>query len=352
MSDPASAPTPGALPAPRFERQARFAPLGPAGQVRLSERRVLIVGCGALGGVLAQWLTRAGVGELVLVDRDVVEETNLPRQVLFSEEHAAAGSPKVTAAAETLASIGGPTRIEPHAVHLDADQLLELGAGVDLILDGTDNMATRYLVNDYAVREGVPWIYAGVVSSGGLVLSVQPGEGPCLRCVFPDPPPPGALPTCDTAGVLGPAVGAIASMQAGLALRQLSGAEPASPALIDLDVWSGSARRLSVPRAPACPCCAERRFEFLEGATADDAVSLCGRNTVQVLPPPGAPAPAAELVAANLRSAGIEVLQAGPLLRFTADGNRVTLFPDGRALVEGTEDTSKARAVVARWVGA
>ena len=217
MSDPAAAPPPG--PAPRFERQARFAPLGVAGQQRLAERRVLIVGCGALGGVLAQWLTRAGVGELVLVDRDVVEETNLPRQVLFTEEHAAAGAPKVTAAAETLASIGGPTRITPHAVHLNADQLLELGAGVDLILDGTDNMATRYLVNDYAVREGVPWIYAGVVSSGGLVLSVQPGEGPCLRCVFPDPPPPGALPTCDTAGVLGPAVGAIASMQAGLALR-------------------------------------------------------------------------------------------------------------------------------------
>ena len=336
----------------RFERQARFAPLGPEGQARLETKRVLLVGCGALGGVLAQWLTRAGVGELILVDRDVVEETNLPRQVLFTAEHAAAGTPKVSAAAETLELIGGPTRLTSHAVHLNADRLLELGANVDLILDGTDNMATRYLVNDYAVREGVPWIYAGVVSSGGLVLAIQPGEGPCLRCVFPDPPPPGALPTCDTAGVIGPAVGVIASMQAGLALRQLAGEDPPAPALIDLDVWSGSVRRLPVPRAPSCPCCATGDFEFLEGATADEAVSLCGRNTVQVLAPAGAPAPVPDLVAANLRSAGIEVRQAGPLLRFTAEGHRVTLFPDGRALVEGTEDTSKARAVVARWVGA
>ena len=323
----------------RFERQARFAPLGAEGQARLAQRRVLLVGCGALGGVLAQWLTRAGVGELILVDRDVVEETNLPRQVLFTAEHAATGAPKVSAAAETLGLIGGPTQLIPHAVHLNADRLLELGANVDLILDGTDNMATRYLVNDYAVREGIPWIYAGVVSSGGLVLAIQPGVGPCLRCVFPDPPPPGALPTCDTAGVIGPAVGAIASMQAGLALRQLAGEEPPTPALIDLDVWSGSVRRLPVPRAPQCPCCVAGDLEFLEGATADEA-------------PAGAPAPVADLVAANLRSAGIEVRQAGPLLRFTAEGHRVTLFPDGRALVEGTEDTSRARAVVARWVGA
>jgi molybdopterin-synthase adenylyltransferase len=337
---------------PRFERQARFGPLGPEGQARLAQRRVLLVGCGALGGVLAQWLTRAGVGELLLVDRDIVEESNLPRQVLFEAAHATTGTAKVAAAAETLARIGGPTRVIPHAVHLNADQLLELGAGVDLILDGTDNMATRYLVNDFAVREHIPWIYAGVVSSGGLVLPVRPGEGPCLRCVFPEPPPPGVLPTCDTAGVIGPAVGAIASMQAGLALRLLGGADPPDAALVDMDVWSGSVRRLAVPRSETCPCCQQRRFDFLEGAAMDEAVSLCGRNTVQLLPPPGAPAPAADLIEANLRSAGIEVLRAGPLLRFTADAHRVTLFPDGRALVEGTEDTSRARAVLARWVGA
>ena len=337
---------------PRFERQARFAPLGAAGQARLAERRVLLVGCGALGGALAQWLTRAGVGELILVDRDFVEETNLPRQVLFTAAHAAAGTPKVTAAVESLSPIGGPTVLTPHAVHLDADRLLELGQGVDLVLDGTDNMGTRYLVNDFSVRGGVPWIYAGVVSGGGLVLPVLPGTGPCLRCVFPDPPPPGTLPTCDTAGVLGPAVGAIASMQAGLALRILGGEGPPDPALVELDVWSGTARRLPVPRAAGCPCCAERRFDFLEGAVADEAVSLCGRNTVQVLAAPGAPAPAMDLIAENLGAAGVDAARVGPLLRFTADGHRVTLFPDGRALVEGTEDTSRARAIVARWVGA
>lgn len=336
----------------RFERQARFAPLGEAGQRRLAERRVLLVGCGALGGVLAQWLARAGVGELVIVDRDVVEVTNLPRQVLFTEAHAREGVPKVTAAAESLALVGGPTQVTPHAAHLDADRLLDLGEGVDLILDGTDNMGTRYLVNDFAVREATPWIYAGVVSAGGLVLPVLPGRGPCLRCVFPDPPPPGTLPTCDTAGVLGPAVGAIASTQAGLALRLLAADEPPEPALVELDVWSGTARRLPVPRADACPCCGDRRFEFLEGGAVDEATSLCGRNTVQVLPPAGAPAPVMELIEGALRGAGLEPARVGPLLRFTAEEHRVTLFPDGRALVEGTEDTSRARAVVARWVGA
>ena len=239
----------------RFARQTRFAALGIEGQSALAESSVLLVGCGALGGVLAQWFVRAGVGHVALVDRDIVEETNLPRQVLFTAEHARTGSPKAHAAAEALASVGGPTRLEPHAAHLDGDLLRRLGADADLILDGTDNMATRYLINDYAVAHDTPWIYGGVVSSGGLVLPVLPGVGPCLRCIFPDPPPPGTLPTCDTAGVIGPAVGLIASMQAGLGLRILSGKSGGlEPALLELDAWTGAVRHLNVPRREGCPC--------------------------------------------------------------------------------------------------
>jgi len=177
----------------RFDRQERFAPLGPAGQARLERARVLVVGAGALGGVLAQNLVRAGVGTLVLADRDVVELTNLPRQVLFEDRHAAEATPKALAARETLARIGGPTVVEAHAVHVEASNLEQLAADADLILDGTDNLTTRYLINDFAVRSGVPWIYGGVVSSGGLVLAVRPGKSACLRCIFPDPPPPGTV---------------------------------------------------------------------------------------------------------------------------------------------------------------
>jgi adenylyltransferase/sulfurtransferase len=335
----------------RFARQTRFAPLGTDGQAALAEASVLLVGCGALGGVLAQWLVRAGVGHLAIVDRDIVDETNLPRQVLFTADHARSGSPKAHAAKEVLSDVEGPSRIDAHAAHLDGDLLLSLGESADLILDGTDNMATRYLVNDYSVSTGTPWIYGGVVSSGGLVLPVLPGQGPCLRCIFPEPPPPGTLPTCDTAGVIGPAVGLIASMQAGLALRILSGkASNLEPALVELDAWSGSVRHLTVPRRDDCPTCSARDFEFLDGRSSQtDAVSLCGRNTVQVMPQAKASLPAVE---ERLREAGVEVKRVGPLLRFEADGHRFTLFADGRTLVEGTEDAGRALSLVARWVGA
>lgn len=336
----------------RFDRQTRFAGLGEQGQRRLAEARVLVVGCGALGGAAAQWLARAGIGELRLVDRDIVELSNLPRQVLFSEEDAREGRPKADAAARALAAAGGPTRVEAFAEHVDARALGRLGGDVDLIVDGTDNMATRYLINDHCVKHGIPWIYGGVVSGAGLAMAVHPGEGPCLRCVFRDPPPPGSLPTCDTAGVIGPAVGLVASMQAGLALRLLGGTSPPpAGALLQLDAWGGDVRRLDVPRDDACPTCgAGGSYTFLEGDDAEETVSLCGRNTVQVFPPAGAPRLDGEALAARLREAGLDPLAVGPILRFEADGHRFTVFPDGRTLVEGTEDGGRARSLVARWI--
>lgn len=335
----------------RFARQTRFAPLGAEGQAALASSHVLVVGCGALGGVVASWLARAGVGRLTLVDRDIVEETNLPRQVLFTEAHAQEGTPKALAARDVLTSIGGPTTIEAHALHLGAEVLRDLGKDVSLILDGTDNMRTRYLINDFSVKNGIPWIYGGVVSGGGLVLPILPGHGPCLRCIFREPPPAGTLPTCDTAGVIGPAVGAVASMQSGLALRILAGRDDLTPGLVELDAWSGTVRRLEVPRDTNCPACGERSFPFLDDADVTEAVSLCGRNTVQVLPQRGAPRPNQTALIEQLAAAGLKVKAIGPLVRFEADEHRFTLFADGRTLVEGTEDTDRAMALVARWIG-
>ncbi|MDF1839373.1 MAG: ThiF family adenylyltransferase, partial [Planctomycetota bacterium] len=222
-------PQPG--PESRFDRQVRYAPLGGSGQAKLAESSVFVLGAGALGGVLAQCLVRSGVGRLVIVDRDSVEWSNLPRQILFEDRHAREDSLKALAAKESLERMGGPTVIEAHAAHVDADNLEELSRGCHLFMDGSDNMETRYLLNDLAVQQGIPWVYAGVVGGGGLVLPVKPGSGPCLRCLFPEPPPSATLETCDTAGVLMPAVGAIASLAAGVGLRLLVDPESLTPRL-------------------------------------------------------------------------------------------------------------------------
>jgi len=340
-------------PSKRFERQVRFAPLGAQGQARLEHSRVLLVGCGALGGVLAQSLVRAGVGLVVLVDRDIVEESNLPRQILFEDRHAAQATLKVTAAAQSLARIGGPTRIETHAQHLDADTIEELAQGVDLVLDGTDNLGTRYLINDWCVRNEVPWIYGAVVGSGGLVLPILPGLGPCLRCLFDQPPPAGSLETCDTAGVLLPAVGAIASLQAGLGLRLLA-AEPGAPsglrpALLEVDVWSGQLRRLEISRQVACHCCGERNFPWLDEPQGRRATILCGRNAVQVRGLGGRPDLAR--LARVLEPLARELRHAGPILRCRIEQYTLTIFEDGRALIEGTDELERAIALYDRYVG-
>jgi molybdopterin-synthase adenylyltransferase len=333
----------------RFERQIRFAPLGAKGQEALGRSSVLLVGCGALGGHLAQSLVRSGVGRLVLVDRDVVEETNLPRQVLFAERDAREARLKVDATRDALLPAGGPTRIETHAEHLDADNLPELARGVDLVLDGTDNLSTRYLVNDYCVERGIPWVYGGVVGSSGLVLPVVPGRGPCLACLFPEAPPPGVLPTCETAGVIQPAVALVAAMQAGFALRILAGEPLAAFALVDLDAWDGRARELDVERDPECRACAKRDFVHLHAPTRERAVSLCGRNTIQVRG--GATRPDLERVASNLAGLAANVQRRGPILSFAVEDRRVTLFADGRALVEGESDVDRALALYDRYVG-
>lgn len=333
----------------RFERQTRFGPLGRAGQARLESARVLVVGCGALGGALAQSLTRSGVGRLVIVDRDIVEESNLPRQVLFEERHAQARVEKAVAARETLARIGGPTVVEALVEHVDADNVERLVAGATLVVDGTDNLETRYLLNDVCVEQKLPWVYGGVVGSGGLVMPILPGTGPCLACLFPEPPPAGVLPTCETAGVLQPAVALVAALQAGLALRILAGTEPLTPKLYELDAWDGHLRELSVGRDPNCRCCAHGEFRFLHEPVTRRATSLCGRNTVQVRGTRVKP----DLARLSTALAGVarDVRRQGAILRFTVDDERYTVFADGRALIEGTDDLERALALYDRYIG-
>ena len=258
----------------RFQRQIAYPPLGLEGQKRLSAGRALIVGVGGLGSWSAELLTRAGVGMLRLVDDDKVDLTNIHRQGLYDEQDAAAGLPKVQAALARIARISSRCRVEAVCARLDRSNIAALAEGVDVVLDGTDNFPTRFLVNDYCVKTFLPWVFAGVVGAEGQVMAiVPPGEGVrrhtgCLRCVHDQPPPRCADPSCRAVGVLGPAVAAIAAMQTAEAVKILSGhKEQASPYLTKLDLWTNTLQRIDVASAAAggsCPCCKQRHFEFLD----------------------------------------------------------------------------------------
>jgi len=332
----------------RYAAQERFQPLGAEGQEKLGRSTVLLVGCGALGCASAQLLVRAGVGRLRLADRDFVEFGNLHRQVLFDEEDARARAPKADAAARKLREANSEVAVEAWVTHVGRREIRDLAAGADLILDGTDNLETRFLINDFSLRSGTPWIYAGAVGASGMVMPVLPGKGPCLRCLIPDLPPPGTVPTCDTAGVLNAAPAAAASVQAALALRIL-GAQAPEPALSVFDLWSGSLRSVAVSRDPGCPACGRGLLEFLEGDRLSSVQSLCGRDSVQVLP---ARPSALDLdrLQAELCKAG-EVFRNALLLVFKSGAHELTVFPDGRVIVKGTTDPDVARTLVAKWIG-
>ncbi len=333
----------------RYSRQIRFAPLGEQGQQRLRNALVAIVGCGALGGVQAEILTRAGVGTLRLIDRDFVEWSNLQRQFLFDEADAREGTPKAVAAARRLAQINGEVTIEAQVADLSPRSAEELLEDVDLILDATDNFETRFLINDYAVRENIPWIYGAAVGSYGLKLAIVPGESACFRCVYPDPPQ-GIQPTCETEGVLGAITAVIGALEAGDALLLLArGTEGFQPRFTTVDVWTGEIRQSSpAGRDPQCPCCQQRDFSYLNGKHRAP-ISLCGRNAVQIherLRPVNL-----EDLAARLKSFG-EVRSNEFALRAQLAPYELTVFPDGRAIIKGTTDPGVARSLYARYVGA
>jgi adenylyltransferase/sulfurtransferase len=332
----------------RYSRQILFPGIGEAGQERLLASTVAIAGCGALGSFQAGALARAGVGRLLLIDRDYVELSNLQRQWLYEEADAREGLPKAVAAARAVARIDPSIRAVPLVEDLTPSNAAELLGEAALILDGTDNFETRYLINDYAVREGVPWIYGAAVASYGLTLPVVPGRTACLRCVYPEPPT-GAQPTCETAGVLNAITSVIASFQVAAALRILVGDAAALEARITtVDVWSGEVRQVAPPaRDPACPACARREFPHLEGGRRAP-ISLCGRNAVQIHER-ARPLDLAELKR-RLEPLG-EVRANEFALRFFVAPYELTVFPDGRAIIKGTQDTGLARSLYARYVG-
>ncbi len=332
----------------RYSRQIRFIPIGEAGQERISAATVAIVGCGALGTVEAEILARAGVGRLRLIDRDYVEWSNLQRQFLYSESDAADALPKAAAAVRRIAQINSSITVEPLVADLTASTAPELLEDVDLIVDGTDNFEVRFLINDYAVREDIPWIYAAAVGSYGLKLPIVPGTTACLRCVYPEPPQ-GAQPTCETDGVLAPITAAIASLACGDALKILaSGASSVNARLTTVNVWSGEIRQTKPPaRDPACPCCVRREFVHLNGQRRIP-ISLCGRNAVQIHDR-SRPVDLAELAE---RLAPLATVRRNDFaVRAFVESYELTVFPDGRAIIKGTTDTGIARSVYARYVG-
>lgn len=330
----------------RYSRQILFSGIGREGQEKLLRSSVAIIGCGALGSFHAGALARAGVGRLRLIDRDYVETSNLQRQWLYEEKDAAQGLPKAAAAAARLAGINADTKIDVEIADLSPATVEDLLGGVDLILDGTDNFETRYLVNDFAVSHGIPWVYGAAVGSYGLVMPIVPGKTACFRCVYPEPPS-GAQPTCETAGVVNTITSIIASLQVSLAYRLLLG-ESVSAELTTIDIWSGKIRQVTAPdRDLECPCCALRHFESLDGHRRAP-VSLCGRNAVQIHER-RRPLDLAALES-QLSPLG-EVRSNEFALRFFSGAYEMTFFPDGRAIIKGTTDPGVARSLYARYIG-
>ncbi len=341
----------GLAAADRYSRQTLFPGIGREGQERLGRARVLVVGCGATGSVLANNLARAGVGFLRIADRDFVEGNNLQRQVLYEEEDALDGVPKAIAAAERLRRINSAIEIEPRVTDVTADGIEALLDGMDLILDGTDNFETRYLLNDASLKAGVPWIYSGVIAAYGVTMTVLPHDTACLRCVFPERPLPGTTPTCDTAGVLNGIVGVIGGFASTEALKLLIGSDRLVRGMTWVDLWDNTFDRIELPRQPDCPACGRGEYDYLDAPVDESGVALCGRNAVQVRPPRGAPATLDLAALAERLDAAGEVASNGFLLRLRVDGYEVTVFPDARAIIKGTDDTAVARTLYARYVG-
>lgn len=332
----------------RYSRQVLFSGIGRGGQERLEAARIAVVGCGATGSAAASLLARAGAGTLRIIDRDYVEASNLQRQTLFDEADAAESVPKAIAAARKISAFNSQIVVEPHVADLTPQNISPLLEGVHLILDGSDNFETRYLINDYAVKNTLPWIYAAAVGSYAVTLNILPGQTACLACIFPDPPS-GTVETCETAGILGSAVNLVAAIEVAEALKILVGAsDKLRRTLLSFDVWQNDHAEIaaSKPRQD-CRACQKKNFIHLAGEGRPH-ITLCGRNSVQIHERTR-PVDFGEM-SARLNALGT-VRHNDFVLKFWREPYELTLFPDGRAIIKGTTDAAVARSLYARYVG-
>ncbi len=340
----------------RYSRQVLYEKIGEDGQRRLAQSRVVLIGCGALGTVIANTLVRAGVGFLRICDRDYIELDNLQRQVLFDEDDIAANLPKAEAAAARLARINSNVTIEPVVTDVNHTNIERLTDGACLLLDGTDNFETRFLINDLAVKSRRPWIYGAVIGATGLCMTIIPYDTPCLRCVFEQAPPPEMNPTCDTIGVLASVVNLVAGLQTVEAIKLLTGrAAEINRHLVHLDVWSGRFVNVKVQSAydkGDCPCCKRHEFPYLSGELAGTTTTLCGRDAVQVNI--GSPVRVSfSAIAQKLQPVATGCVRHNRFMLSARVGDyELTLFPDGRAIIKGTDNPDKARTIYAKYFGA
>ncbi|MGD0079844.1 MAG: ThiF family adenylyltransferase [Methanoregula sp.] len=334
----------------RYCRQTLLPEIGVEGQRRLKESRAVIVGLGAMGSSAANFLVRAGIGRVVLIDRDLVELHNLQRQILYSEEDL--NRPKAVAAAGILHKINSSVGIETHAEDLNLSNAEKLITGADVVLDGTDNLQTRFLMNDVCVKHRIPWIYAGAVGTGGMVMPILPGRTPCFRCLVPSLPAPGMLQTCDIAGILNTIPALIASFECTLACEILTGqfgTGDGTSYLVHVDVWRQTFDRIAVGRRADCPCCSRGRLDFLDPVSREMITTLCGRDAIQITP--AAPMEISlEELETRLSRLG-DVRFTPYMLTFRSGTGEISVFRDGRAIIKGTRDEATARSLYARYIG-
>ena len=335
----------------RYSRQILFSGIGNEGQRRLLQSRALIIGCGALGSAQAESLARAGVGKLRIADRDFVECSNLQRQTMFTERDASERTPKAIAAANHIREINQEIEVEPEIVDVNHSNIERLISDCDVVLDGTDNFATRYLINDACVKHEVNWIYGAAVGSYGVTMTIQPHQTSCLRCVFEEAPPAATAPTCDTAGVIMPIISIVAAVQVAEAIKLLTGQnEKLHGSLMQFDVWRNEWRKIN-PGSPSpdCQTCGLGKFTTLEAASGDFAAVLCGRDAVQISPGQSTQVNFEEL-AKRLRVTG-EVKFNDYLLRFRTGDFELTVFQDARSIIRGTSEIKTARSLYAKYIG-
>ncbi|MFC1982093.1 ThiF family adenylyltransferase, partial [Chloroflexota bacterium] len=332
----------------RYSRQTMFPAIGEEGQVKLGKGNVVIIGCGALGTNIANFLVRAGVGKVLIIDRDFIEYHNLQRQVLFDEEDIKAGLPKAIAAEQHLRKVNSSVEIKGIVADANYTNIEGFCSGADVILDGLDNFETRFLINDVALKHSIPWVYGGAIASGGMTMTVIPGETPCFRCIHPVLPDPGTTPTCETAGIIGTVPAVIGSLQATEAMKILVGAE-VNKELITVDIWRGVFHRMRIKQREDCPAC-RGKYDSLEKKFVMQTTSFCGQSrAIQVVNTKVTGIDLDEL-AARLKGKG-NVSRNKFMLHFNVDDREITVFTDGRAIIKNTIDESLAKELYFKYIG-